>query len=50
LTNLSRNSKLILAENSGHHIQLDQPAIVIDAVRLVVESLRRHQTLNGNKL
>jgi pimeloyl-ACP methyl ester carboxylesterase len=49
-TNLSRNSKLIVAEKSGHHIQLDEPQVVIDAVRLVVESLRRHQTLDGKKL
>ena len=49
-TNLSRNSKLMFAENSGHHVHLDEPQVVIDAVRLVVESLRQHQTLNGKKL
>ena len=49
-TKLSRNSKLIFAENSGHHIQLDQPEIVIDAVRLVVESSRQHRTLDRKKL
>lgn len=47
LTSLSHNSKLILAEKSGHHIHLDAPEVVVDAVRLVVESLRRHQTLAG---
>lgn len=50
LTNLSHNSKLIGAENSGHHIQLDEPQVVIDAVRLIVETLRQHKTLDGKKL
>lgn len=40
LTNLSRNSKLIVAERSGHHIQLDEPQVVTDAVRSVVEAVR----------
>src|SRR5688572_13309595 len=31
LANLSRNSKLIVAEKSGHHIQLDEPHVVTDA-------------------
>jgi hypothetical protein len=41
LANLSRNSKLIVAEKSGHHIQLDEPQIVADAVRLVVDAVKR---------
>ena len=41
LTDLSRNTKLIVAERSGHHIQLDEPQVVIDAVRLVVDAVRR---------
>ena len=43
LTNLSRNSKLIVAEKSGHHIQLDEPQVVTDAVRLAVDAAR-HRT------
>jgi pimeloyl-ACP methyl ester carboxylesterase len=43
LTNLSRNSRLIVAEKSGHHIQLDEPQVVTDAVRLVL-SAARHRT------
>lgn len=43
LTNLSRNSKLIVAEKSGHHIQLDEPQIVTDAVHLAVDAVR-HRT------
>jgi len=45
-TKLSHNSKLIVAENSGHHIQLDEPQVVIEAVRMIVESTRRHQKLD----
>jgi len=44
-TNLSRNSKLIIAENSGHHIQLDEPKIAVDAIREVVDAVRRHTKL-----
>ena len=44
-TNLSHNSKVIVAANSGHHIQLDEPQVVIDAVRMVVDSSRRHRAL-----
>jgi len=40
-TKLSRNSKVIIAENSGHHIQLDEPQVVVDAIRTVVEAVRR---------
>ncbi len=43
--NLSRNSKLIVAERSGHHIQLDQPHVLTDAIRLVVDAVRRRSRL-----
>ena len=45
LANLSRNSKLVVAERSGHRIQLDEPHIITDAVRLVVEAVRRRTRL-----
>jgi hypothetical protein len=41
LLNLSRNSKQIIATTSGHHIQLDDPKLVIDSIRQVVEAVRR---------
>jgi hypothetical protein len=41
---------LIFAENSGHHIHLDEPQVVIDAVRLIVETSRQHKALDGKKL
>ena len=47
LTNLSRNSKLIVASKSGHHIQLDEPKVVTDAVRLVVLAARRGTKLKA---
>jgi pimeloyl-ACP methyl ester carboxylesterase len=40
LTNLSHNSKLIIAGKSGHHIQLDEPAVVVGAIREVLEAAR----------
>jgi pimeloyl-ACP methyl ester carboxylesterase len=45
LLHLSRNSKQIIAEASGHHIQLDDPALVIRAIRRVVDSALRHRKL-----
>jgi pimeloyl-ACP methyl ester carboxylesterase len=38
---LSSKSKQIIAEQSGHFIQLDQPDLVIDAIREMVEALRK---------
>ncbi|HEY6118775.1 MAG TPA: hypothetical protein VIV66_02390, partial [Pyrinomonadaceae bacterium] len=45
LTNLSRNSKVIVADRSSHHIQLDEPQVVTDAVRMVVSAARRRTKL-----
>jgi pimeloyl-ACP methyl ester carboxylesterase len=36
----SQNSKQIIAEDSGHYIHLEQPDLVIDAIRRVVEAAR----------
>ena len=41
LAQRSTGGKLIIVENSGHHIQHDQPEVVVDAVRDVVEAVRR---------
>ncbi|HEU5239957.1 MAG TPA: alpha/beta fold hydrolase, partial [Pyrinomonadaceae bacterium] len=40
LARLSSRSKHIIAEKSGHYIQSDQPQLVIDSVRQVVEATR----------
>jgi len=41
LAKLSSNSQILIAQESGHGIQLDQPGIVVDAVRQMVETVRR---------
>lgn len=40
LTGLTSNSIHISAENSFHYIQLDEPELVINAIRAVVDSVR----------
>lgn len=41
LVSKSSQSKQIIAENSGHNIPYEQPEIIIEAVREMVESLRK---------
>jgi pimeloyl-ACP methyl ester carboxylesterase len=43
---LSSNGRLIIAERSGHYIQWDQPALVIDAVRQVIAAADHRQSLH----
>ena len=38
LANLSSNSVYSVVESSGHFIQRDQPEVVVDAIRWVLES------------
>lgn len=45
LTHLSTNSKHIIDRNSGHNIHLEDPAIVIDAIRQVINSSNTHTKL-----
>ena len=40
LATRSRRGRLVVAEQSGHYIQLDVPDVVIDAIRQVVERVR----------
>lgn len=40
LAKLSRNGSVVFAEQSGHHIQLDEPEVVVDAIRRVVDAIR----------
>lgn len=49
LVRLSRQGKQVIAERSGHHIHIDQPELVVDAIREVVANgtqvtlrIRRH--------
>jgi hypothetical protein len=41
LVALSRVGKHIIAKRSGHHIPLDEPELVVDAIRDVVAGPRR---------
>ena len=48
LLTLSSNSKQIVTEKSGHHIQLDEPGLVVDAIHQVVEASRTGSKLVRN--
>jgi pimeloyl-ACP methyl ester carboxylesterase len=40
MSDLSRNSKLVVAKNSEHYIQFDRPELVVDSIRRVVDAAR----------
>jgi pimeloyl-ACP methyl ester carboxylesterase len=40
LANLSRNSKVVIAEKSGHHIALDEPALVVGSIRQAIDVVK----------
>ena len=42
LTSLSERGCLMIARQSGHVVSVDQPEAVVDAIRRVVETARRH--------
>ena len=44
LLTLSSNSTHVIAEESGHGIPMEQPDLVIKAIRQVVEAVRSHET------
>ena len=44
LAHLSSRSTRTIAKHSGHYIQLDQPDLVIEAVREVVNQARQVQS------
>jgi hypothetical protein len=46
LLKLSRDNKQIIAKTSGHHIQLDDPDLVINAIPQVVDAARHHTKLS----
>lgn len=45
LLSLSRNSKELIAEKSGHFVIIDRPDVVIDGVRQAVQSARNNTKL-----
>jgi pimeloyl-ACP methyl ester carboxylesterase len=40
LSEMSPRGELVIAEESGHNIQIEQPQVVVDAIREVVEAAR----------
>ena len=38
---MSRNGKLIIAEHSGHHVQIDEPELVVKAIRDALAAARK---------
>jgi len=47
LVKLSTNSKHVIAAHSGHHIQLDEPDLVIDSILSVVDAVKYHRPLKA---
>jgi len=45
---LSSDSVQIIATGSGHNIHLERPEVVVDAIRRVIEAVRRHASLNAS--
>jgi pimeloyl-ACP methyl ester carboxylesterase len=45
LATLSTNSRHVVATNSGHHIHLDEPDLVVEAIRQVVDAARTRRPL-----
>ncbi len=45
LVNRSTNAMLVVANEAGHEIQHDQPDIVIESIRLVVDSANQHSSM-----
>jgi pimeloyl-ACP methyl ester carboxylesterase len=45
LTSLSERGCLMIARQSGHVVSVDQPEVVVDAIRTVVETARGHDVL-----
>jgi hypothetical protein len=41
LVALSRKGKQVVAKRSGHHVPLDEPALVVAAIRDVMAATRR---------
>jgi pimeloyl-ACP methyl ester carboxylesterase len=41
LVALSSNGRQVIARDSGHYIQLEQPQLVIDAIQEIVQTAHR---------
>ncbi|UGS36070.1 alpha/beta fold hydrolase [Capillimicrobium parvum] len=49
LAKLVPGARHVIAANSGHYIQLDQPKLVVDAIRRVVDETRNHAQPNSSR-
>jgi pimeloyl-ACP methyl ester carboxylesterase len=47
---ISRNSRLVRDPSSGHHIQVDNPRLVAEAIEEVVTAATKRTTLAGSGL
>jgi hypothetical protein len=41
MASLSRRGRQLIADRSGHHVNLDQPEVVASAIEQLLSSLRR---------
>ena len=46
MTKLSRNSKQIIAGGSSHHIHIDQPELVVEAIKQIGDAINNNKKLN----
>ncbi len=49
LVHLSRKGKQVIAENSGHNIHLEDPALVVQQIQEVVNAVRNNKTVGANR-
>jgi pimeloyl-ACP methyl ester carboxylesterase len=47
LATLSTNGVLVVAETSGHHIHLEDPQLVVESIKRVLDAVRRHRRLDA---
>jgi pimeloyl-ACP methyl ester carboxylesterase len=50
LVKLSRNGSMVVAENSGHTVPLDEPAVVADVVRRILDAVRNDRNERNERL
>ncbi|HTE25861.1 alpha/beta hydrolase [Flavitalea sp.] len=43
MTNLSKNSKQIVINDSGHHIHVEKPDIIIEAIKMIIGGLKQER-------
>lgn len=46
MATLSSNSKVVIDQNSGHHVQWDDPSLVVNSVKETFTAIKLHQQLS----